>query len=92
MKKELTKAKVILNCKDNKYTIYGGFTKNGEEYTEETSLEESIIQQLISNNIENKEELLNIIQSTQYSKETLQNILNIQDIKEKSNEIKRNHI
>ncbi len=85
--KEITEAKVIINCKDNKYTIFGGFAKNDEEYTEEASLKEDIIQQLNNNNIDNKDEILKILQSTKYSKETLENILNLQDVKEKTNEI-----
>ena len=84
VKKE-TDAKVILNCKENKYTIFGGFSKNDEEYTEEDSLKELISLQL--KNCENEEELITIVNDNNYTKETLKNIINIHDIKEKSNEI-----
>ncbi|CDE14937.1 putative uncharacterized protein [Clostridium sp. CAG:470] len=84
VKKE-TDAKVILNCKENKYTIFGGFSKNDEEYTEEDSLKELISLQL--KNCENEEELITIVNDNNYTKETLKNIINIHDIKEKSKEI-----
>ncbi len=85
--KNETDAKVVLNCAGNTYmyTIYRTFKKNDKEYTEEGSLEEVIIQQL--NDCENKEELIKMINATRYSKETLKKIIDIQDIKEKCNEI-----
>ena len=85
--KKEDKVKVILICKENKYTIDKEFIKNGKNYTEEESLKEDVIKQLDSSDVENNDEIVKILQSTQYSKETLQDILNIQDIKEKSNEI-----
>ena len=85
--KNETDAKVVLNCEGNTYmyTTYRTFKKNDKEYTEEESLEEVIIQQL--NDCENKEELIKMINATRYSKETLKKIIDIQDIKEKCNEI-----
>lgn len=85
--KNETDAKVVLNCAGNTYmyTIYRTFKKNDKEYTEEGSLEEVIIQQL--NDCENKEELIKMINATRYSKKTLKKIIDIQDIKEKCNEI-----
>ncbi len=85
--KNETDAKVLLNSAGNTYmyTSYRTFKKNDKEYTEEGSLEEVIIQQL--NDCENKEELIKMINATRYSKETLKKIIDIQDIKEKCNEI-----
>lgn len=85
--KNETDAKVLLNSAGNTYmyTSYRTFKKNDKEYTEERSLEEVIIQQL--NDCENKEELIKMINATRYSKDTLKKIIDIQDIKEKCNEI-----
>ena len=83
--KKVTNAKVILTCKENKYTIFGGFCKNAKEYSEEVYFKEIIINQL--NNDDKKEELTNLLNSTTYSKEILTNIMNLQDIKQKENEI-----
>lgn len=85
--KNETDAKVVLNSAGNTYmyTSYRTFKKNDKEYTEERSLEEVIIQQL--NDCENREELIKMINATRYSKDTLKKIIDIQDIKEKSNEI-----
>ena len=81
------KAKVVLICKGNRYTIDKEFIKNGETYTEEESLKENIIQQLNDNNSNNKDELISIIQDMQCDKEILKKIIKIQDINEKTNEI-----
>lgn len=85
--KNETDAKVVLNCKENTYTytIYRKFKKNDKEYTEEDNLKEIIVQQL--NNCENREELIKMLNDTKYSIEALNSIINIQDIKEKCNEI-----
>lgn len=85
--KNKTDAKVILNCEGNTYTytIYRKFKKNDKEYTEEDNLKEIIVQQL--NNCENREELEKILNDNKYSIEALNSIINIQDIKEKCNEI-----
>ena len=83
--KKVTNAKVILTCKENKYTIFGGFCKNAKEYSEEVYFKEIIINQL--NNDDKKEELTNLLKSTTYSKEILTSIMNLKDIKQKENEI-----
>ena len=83
--KEVTNAKVILTCKENKYTIFGGFCKNNKEYSEQVYFKEIIINQL--NNDDKKEELTNLLKSTTYSKEILTSIMNLKDIKQKENEI-----
>lgn len=85
--KNETDAKVVLNCKENTYTytIYRIFKKNDKEYTEEDNLKEIIVQQL--NSCENSEELVKMLNNTKYSIEALNSIINIQDIKEKCNEI-----
>lgn len=86
VKKE-DKVKVILNCKENKYTIDEEFRKNEDVYTEEESLKENIIQQLNDSNSNNEDELVSIIQNMQCDKEILKKIIEIQDINEKKNEI-----
>ncbi|MFQ8661519.1 MAG: hypothetical protein ACLR9X_05410 [Clostridia bacterium] len=83
----ITKPNVILVSKDNKYTIEGELKKNDKEYSKEDYLIEKIIEQLSNVNIENKEELSNLLNSVNYGEETLNNILNISDVKEKTNEI-----
>lgn len=82
VKKE-DKVKVILNCKENKYTIDEEFRKNEDVYTEEESLKENIIQQLNDSNSNNEDELVSIIQNMQCDKEILKKIIEIQDINEK---------
>lgn len=86
VKKE-DKVKVILNCKENKYTIDEEFRKNEDVYTEEESLKENIIQQLNDSNSNNEDELVSIIQNMQCDKEILKKIIEIQDINEKKKKL-----
>ena len=82
-----TEAKVTLISQNNKYSIDGELIKNDEEYSKKDYLKEKIRQQLNNNSIGNKEEIINMLNSTNYEEKILNNILNISDVKEKSNEI-----
>lgn len=85
--KGITKPKVILISNKNEYTIDKQLMRNSEEFTEEDYLTEKIIEQLNNSNIENKEEYIDVLNSTNYEKDTLDNIYNIKENQEKANEI-----
>lgn len=82
-----TKPTVTFISKNNKYTIDTILLKNDKQYTKNDDLKEKIIEQLNSSDIENKDELVNMVNSTNFEEEGLNSILNISDNIEKSNEI-----
>lgn len=83
----VTKPIVIFVSANNKYQMENSLKKNGNYYLETDYLKEKIVKQLKDSMIENREELINTLNSTKYDKETLSNMYGIQDTKEKTNEI-----